>query len=81
MAAGNTNLPDELLAQVEAAARAQNRTADELVCEAVQRYIDDQKWRRILNRSTRRSKAKGLSENDVPLLVEEVRAENRARGR
>jgi metal-responsive CopG/Arc/MetJ family transcriptional regulator len=72
-------LPEGLIAEVEKAAQAQGRTVDEVLSEAVQRYIDDQKWQKLIESGECRAKARGLTENDVARLIEEVRRENRTR--
>ncbi len=74
-------LPNGLMAEVEETARAQNRQPAEVLEDAVRRYLDDQKWERLVTSGARRAKEKGLTEADVPRLIEEVRNENRARGR
>jgi Arc/MetJ-type ribon-helix-helix transcriptional regulator len=82
MAAGQTiSLPETLLAEVRSAARDENRSVDELLSDAVQRYLDDRKWRKLVEAGEQRAKANGLTEADVPRLIEEVRRERRVRGR
>ncbi len=81
MGTGNTNLPEDQRAQVEAAARAENRTADELVSEAVERFMDERKWQNIVNKATKRNEKAGRSEAHVATAIEEVRAEHRTRNR
>jgi predicted transcriptional regulator len=76
-----TLLSDDLLQQVEGAAIEQNRKPSEVVDEAVRRYLDDRKWRNLVARGEQRAKDLGLTEEDVPRLIEEVRRENRARER
>lgn len=49
--------------------------------EAVRKYLDDQKWHSLVARGEQRARDKGLTEEDVPRLIEEVRRENRERGR
>ena len=68
---------EELLHQVEETARAQNRQPEDLLNEAVSRYLDDQKWESLLTTEERQPKEKGLAEADVPRLIEDVRRENR----
>jgi predicted transcriptional regulator len=71
----------ELLHRVEETARAQNRKPEEVVSEAVRKYLDDQKWERLVTAGEKRAKERGLTESDIPRLIEEVRNENRTRGR
>jgi predicted transcriptional regulator len=72
-------LPDELVKEIEEAARVQNRQPAEVLEDAVRLYLDDQKWQRLVEAGERRAKDKGLTEADVPRLIEEVRRENRMR--
>ena len=74
-------LSDELLQQLEEAAAAQNRRPAELVEEAVRKYLDEQSWQALVGKAEERNRAKGITEEDVPRLVAEVRRENEARGR
>ncbi len=74
-------MSDDLLHQVEETARVQNRQPEEIVSEAVRKYLDDQKWEQLVTTGEKRAKARGLTEADVPRLIEEVRRENRTRGR
>jgi predicted transcriptional regulator len=81
MANGKELLSDELLEQVEAAARAQHREPSEIVEEAVRKYLKSERLERFVDRTERRARAKGLREQDVPRLISEVRRENEERGR
>jgi predicted transcriptional regulator len=81
MTDGKKLLSDELLHQVEEAARAQNRKPAELLQEAVQKYLEELSWQAFVGKAEERNRAKGVSEMDVPRLIDEVRRENRDRGR
>ena len=48
MANGKELISEELLHQVEEAARAQNREPSELVSDAVRKYLEDQSWVQFL---------------------------------
>ncbi len=74
-------ISDDLLHQVEETAREQNRQPEEVVSEAVRKYLDDQKWERLVTAGERRAKEKGLAEDDVPRIIEELHRENRTRER
>lgn len=74
-------LSDELLHEVEQAARAQNRKPSEVLEEAVRKYLDEQSWEQFVEKNERRAREKGISEEDVDRLISEVRHENEARGR
>jgi len=77
MAQGNIFLPESLLAEIQSTAAAEHRTADELAADAVRKYLDEQKWQQLVTAGERRAREKGLTEDDVPRLIEEVRRENR----
>jgi predicted transcriptional regulator len=74
-------LSEDLLRQIEETARAQNRKPAEVLEEAVQQYLDKESWVKFVERNEARAKAMGITEDDVPRLVEEVRRENQERGR
>ncbi|SPE26935.1 hypothetical protein SBA6_1080010 [Candidatus Sulfopaludibacter sp. SbA6] len=73
-------LSDELMHQIEETAHAQNRKPSEVLEEAVRKYLDEQSWQTFVGKAEERNRAKGLTEDDVPRLVSEVRRENE-RGR
>jgi predicted transcriptional regulator len=74
-------LTDELVQQVEDLARAQNRKPAEVLQEAVAQYAEKQSWMEFVKRNENRAAALGLTEEDIPRLVREVRRENREHGR
>lgn len=78
MATGETqvpNLPADLLGQVESLAREQGRPASDLIADAVRVYLSDHAWRSLLESASRRTRELGLTEEDVPRLIAESRAE------
>jgi metal-responsive CopG/Arc/MetJ family transcriptional regulator len=77
---GKALLSDELLHQVEAMARAQNRQPAEVIADAVRKYLEEQSWRNSL-RTTKTARARGIGEQDVDRLISEVRRENQHHGR
>jgi predicted transcriptional regulator len=70
-------MPSSLLAEVQEAAEEENRTREELVREAVERYLKDRHWHRLLAYGEQQARALGLSETDVPRLIEEYRRQSR----
>jgi predicted transcriptional regulator len=72
-------LSDDLVRQIEETARAQNRRPAEVLEEAVRQYLEKQSWVEFVKRNEERARQMGITENDVPRLVEEVRRENRGR--
>ena len=77
MAANNISLPEPLLAEIQSAAEAQHRTADELAADAIRQYLEQQSWMQFVERNERRAKAMGITEDDVDRLIKEYRTENR----
>jgi hypothetical protein len=81
MAMGNILLPEPLLAEIQSAAAAQHRTADEVAEDAVRKYLDAQNWAKFVERNERRAREMGIAEDDVDRLITEYRAENQQQGR
>ncbi len=79
MATGETPIPDlpvSLLAEIERVAREQGRSVSQVLADAVIRYLRDEQWQRLKTYGRERATAMGLTEADVPRLVEESRREN-----
>jgi hypothetical protein len=70
-------VPAELVHEIEAAAREDHRLPTELVGEAVDAYLKNRQWRRLVERGEARARALGLTEADLPRLIAESRAERR----
>jgi len=68
-------LPISLMTEVEKLARAQERTVSQVVAEAVGRYIKEVQWQSLKAYGRERALARGLTEADVPRLIEESRRE------
>ena len=66
-------LPISLMTEVEKLARAQERTVSQVVAEAVGRYIKEVQWQSLKAYGRERALARGLTEADVPRLIEESR--------
>jgi hypothetical protein len=73
-----TVLSDESQRKIEELARDQQREPGDVLDEAVERYAASQMLEKLSERLERRALAKGIREEDVPKLVEEVRRENQA---
>jgi hypothetical protein len=69
-------LPENLQSELEQAARAQGRAVEEVLTDAVQGYLNEQGWRRLVQNGRKRSAELGLTEADVPRLIDESRAEH-----
>ena len=78
MATGETpipSIPPALMAEVEKIARAQERTVSQVVAEAVDRYLKDERWLRLKAYGREQAHALGLTEADVARLISESRRE------
>ena len=76
----DTLIPPELLPEIEAAADEEQRAPSELVSEALETYLKNRRWRRLIEMGQARARALGLTEDDLPRLIAEAREEAR-RGR
>jgi predicted transcriptional regulator len=74
-------LSDDVRHQVEELARAENREPADVLEEAVRRYAGVKRLERFAEKAGKHARALGIKEEDVPRLVDEVRRENRTRGR
>jgi hypothetical protein len=70
-------IPTALQAELQAAADEEQRPVLEVLRDAVESYLKEQRWRRTLAYGADRAKALGLTETDVPRLIAEYRQEKR----
>ena len=77
-ATNNISLPEPLLAEIQSAAHAEHRSVDEVLTDAVKRYVEERSWTNLLNYGAERAKALGIKESDVDRLIAESRAEQRS---
>jgi predicted transcriptional regulator len=70
-------IPPALLAEIQAAADEERRTATELLREAVEHYLENRRWQRLLAFGEEQAHSLGLTEADVPRLIAEYRQEKR----
>jgi metal-responsive CopG/Arc/MetJ family transcriptional regulator len=77
--AGNVNIPESLLAEVEKAAHAENRSAEDVVKNAIERYLEERGWQKFVENNEGRARATGIGEGDVERLISEARRENEQR--
>jgi len=66
-------LPASLAREIKAAADEDDRQPTELVCEVVQRYLSDRRWRQLVAYGEARARELGLTEADLPQLIAEAR--------
>ncbi len=69
------SLPEPLLAEIRRAAQAEHRTVDEVLTDAVKRYVEDRSWTKLLDYGAERAKTLGIGEFDINRLIAESRAE------
>lgn len=80
MATGNNiSLPEELLAGIKSAAEAEHRSVDDVLADAVERYLEDRSWTNLLGYGAKRAKTLGIEESDIDRLIAESRSERRGR--
>jgi metal-responsive CopG/Arc/MetJ family transcriptional regulator len=77
-AANNISLPEPLLAEIQSAAQAEHRSVDDVLTEAVKRYVEERSWTKLLDYGAERVKTLGVQESDVDRLIAESRAEQRS---
>jgi len=70
-------VPPALAAEIQTAAEEQHRPVLDVLRDAVEHYLEEQRWQRTLAYGAERAKAIGLTEADVPRLIAESRQEKR----
>ena len=73
----NIAIEPELFARVTEEAAAEGTTADEIVNEAMKRYLAVRRVDRLQRYGQKRAEELGITEDDVPHLIAESRAERR----
>jgi predicted transcriptional regulator len=71
----SVTLPPELLDQVEAIARRENRAVDDLIRDALEQYERKQWWEQLNSYGRARAHELGLIEEDVLRAVNDIRTE------
>jgi metal-responsive CopG/Arc/MetJ family transcriptional regulator len=69
----NISLPEDLLREIDEAARSDSRTRSEFLREAARTYMENRRWKSIRGWGTRTAQEMGLTEDDVERLVHEYR--------
>lgn len=75
----NLHVPDDLLTELQAKAAAEGKSVDQLAEDAFRQYLERDQWQRLVASKREAARARGLTEADVPRLVEEARRERRGR--
>lgn len=71
------SIPDELMREAEAIARAQGKTKSQLVRDALRRQVQLERLRELQRQGRRRAEERGVGPEDVEALVDELRGERR----
>lgn len=69
------SLPFEMAEKVDEAAKQEGCTKSELLRKALLDYIEERKWRQLIECREQRARAMGIGPEDVESLVEEYRVE------
>jgi metal-responsive CopG/Arc/MetJ family transcriptional regulator len=78
MSPNNISLPEPLFAEILSAAQAEHRSVDEVLTDAVTRYLEDRSWTNLLAYGVERVRALGIEESDIDRLISESRSELKA---
>lgn len=73
-------VPPDLIPEINATAEEEHRAPQELVGEAVERYLRAKRWQKVFAYGERRARELGLTEEDIPRLIAEYREEQRQGG-
>ena len=73
--ATSISIPPEMAAVVKKAAEGLELTESELVTRILGRYLTELRWNEMFRYGQERGRASGYGPEDIPRLVEEIRAE------
>jgi len=59
-AANNISLPEPLLPEIQSAAEAEHRSVNEVLSDAVERYVEERSWTKLLAYGADRAKGLGV---------------------
>jgi predicted transcriptional regulator len=77
----NIRVSEALMAELQRAADVEQRSPDEVVEDAVGRYLRVKHRERLYAYGESQAKRLGIEEEDVPALVKEIRRDTSARDR
>ena len=66
-------IPPSLLAEIQAVADEEKRAPEELLREAIERYLENRRWQQLVVYGQQRARELGLTDADVPRLIAESR--------
>ena len=81
MSNNSIRVSESLMAELQRAADVEQRSPEEVVEDAVERYLRLSRRKRLYAYGEGQAKRLGIDEEDVPALVKEVRRDTSARGR
>lgn len=73
----SVNLPPEMLEQAERLAKKEGRSRNDLLQEALRRYLIQIQYRELQRYGMKRARELGLKESDVEQIIHEYREEQR----
>jgi CopG family transcriptional regulator/antitoxin EndoAI len=73
----SVSIPDDLMREAEAIARAQGKTKSEVVRDALRRYVRLEQLEELRRYGRERAERLGVGPEDVEALVDELRTESR----
>jgi hypothetical protein len=82
----HAKIPPALLTEAEKAAKAQHITLDDVMQQAVERYLEDRRWQKVYQFGEQQARKLGIKERDIDRIIHERREkererENKERGR
>ena len=69
----SVSVPDELVAETEALARAQGKTKSEVVRDALRRHLTLERFREVQRLARDEAERRGIGPDDTEALVDQVR--------
>lgn len=71
------SLPSELTREIEKLIKKERKTKNEILREALRKYVEDKRWKEILEYGRMKAKERGIRKKDVDRIIHEYRAERR----
>ncbi|MBA3412721.1 MAG: ribbon-helix-helix protein, CopG family [Actinobacteria bacterium] len=73
----SVSIPDELMRDVEAIARARGETKSEVVRDALRRQVELERLRELQRYGRRQAEVRGIGPEDAEALVDDLRGRSR----
>jgi len=77
----NIKISEGLMTELQRAADIEQRSLEDVLGDAVERYLRVKRRERLYAYGEGQAKRLGIEEDDVPALVKEIRRDTSARGR